>query len=211
MSNKHEVERLLRGLHRITAGLSAEASEAEWRALHVQIKKALSLARGLEAEDVRRKWQEAAQALSVELARLDLGELEATSIEDYCINDGSYMVMLRYDDVLSLRKTLEGLVIKDVEYTETFKRSILLQAGVLAEDLQRELYLWSANLRGLYDDESIAKMTQLDTTLFRVDFWFQPPRGPKALGQTDEEFIQGLFFDDPDTNLPGTFTIIEEK
>ena len=109
MSNKHEVERLVRGLHRITAGLSAAASEAQWMALHVQSEKALSLARDLEEEDVRRKWEEAAQALSVELARLDLGELEATSIEDYCLTDGSYMIMLRHDDVVSLRKTLSGL------------------------------------------------------------------------------------------------------
>ena len=48
MSNKHEVERLVRGLHRITAGLSAAASEAQWMALHVQIEKALSLARDVE-------------------------------------------------------------------------------------------------------------------------------------------------------------------
>ena len=66
-------------------------------------------ARDLKRDDVRRKWDEADKALSAELARLDLTVLEATSIEDYCINDGSYMIMLRHDDVVSLRKTLAGL------------------------------------------------------------------------------------------------------
>ena len=95
--------------------------------------------------------------------------------------------------------------------SETFKRSILLQASTSLEALRHEMDCWATNLRGLHDDEGIAKMRKLDTTVFHIDFWFRPPRGPRALGQTDEEFIQGLFFDDPDTNLPGTFTIIKEE
>ena len=41
--------------------------------------------------------------------RLGLEELESTSIEDYCINNGSYMIVLRYEDVVSIRRTLAGL------------------------------------------------------------------------------------------------------
>jgi len=306
MNNKQEVEELVRRLHRAMAELGDGATDAEWSVLRQKVASALSSVRDMEESDARRKWDEADKALSAELARLDLKELEATTFEGDGLEDGSYIIMLRYDDVLSIRKTLAGLepkghglrvkdgtsyqlgdgrvvvlehdgyltvwanmaeydepakfdpyeVVEPLDwccilsepyaeahlealkakrareqspcgespvlpvyrvlgpapaYDETFKRSILLQTEALAEDIQHDLDCWATNLRGLYDDKSIAKMTQLDTTLFRVDFWFQPPRGPRALGQTDKEFIQGLFFDDPTPNHLATFTIIEEK
>jgi hypothetical protein len=311
MSNKQEVEELVRRLHRAMAELGDGATDAEWNVLRQKVASALSSVRDMEESDARWKWDEADKALSAELARLDLTVLEATTFEGDGLEDGNYIIMLRYDDVVSVRRTLAGLepkghdlrvsypeyllsdgrvavvwgdgylhvwssmeeyksvghdldrtepdeIVEPMDwgdilcepmamvdahrealeakrareqspcgespvlpvyrvlgpapaYEETFKRSILLQTEALAEDIQHDLDCWATNLRGLYDDESIAKMTQLDTTLFRVDFWFQPPRGPRALGQTDQEFIQGLFFDDPTPNHLATFTIIEEK
>jgi hypothetical protein len=108
--DKHEVEKLVRKLHRTTAELGDGATEAEWHALYQQVWKALSLACDLEEEDVHRKWDEATEALSAELARLDLTVLEATTLEvEGSLDDGNYVIMLRHDDVVSLRKTLAGL------------------------------------------------------------------------------------------------------
>ena len=107
--DKHEVEKLVRTLHRTTAELGDGGTETEWNALYQQVRKALSLARDLEESDARRKWDEADKALSAELARLDLKELEATTFEGDGLEDGSYIIMLRYDDVVSIRRTLAGL------------------------------------------------------------------------------------------------------
>lgn len=67
------------------------------------------VADNLAEQSVREKWDVAVKSLTDELARLDLEVLVADSIEDYCLTDGYYQIMLRYDDVVSLRKTLNGL------------------------------------------------------------------------------------------------------
>lgn len=70
----------------------------------------MSIARDLKRDDVRRRWDEADKALSAELERLDLKELEATTLEvEGSLDDGNYVIMLRHDDVVSLRKTLARL------------------------------------------------------------------------------------------------------
>jgi len=67
----------------------------------------------LAKQSVREKWDVAVKSLTDQLARLDLEVLVADSIEDYCLTDGYYQIMLRYDQLEPLRGKLLALATAD--------------------------------------------------------------------------------------------------
>ena len=67
----------------------------------------------LAKQSVREKWDVAVKSLTDQLARLDLEVLVADSIEDYCLTDGYYQIMLRYDQLEPLRGKLLDLATAD--------------------------------------------------------------------------------------------------
>lgn len=145
MSNKQEVERLIRTLHRITAELGDGATDAEWNVLRQKVASALSTVRDMEESDARRKWDAAIKALSAELARLDLTALDyATAFEGEGLEDGSYKIMLGYDDVVSIRRTLAGLEPKGHDLRVSYPEYLLSDGRVAVVWGDGYLHVWSS-------------------------------------------------------------------
>ena len=71
------------------------------------------VADNLAEQSVREKWDVAVKSLTDQLVRLDLEVLVADSIEDYCLTDGYYQIMLRYDQLEPLRGKLLDLATAD--------------------------------------------------------------------------------------------------